>query len=166
MIWCEKVTQNGLKQKINNGLLSQAQQKWRSTLLECQKAGHSCSFFIRSRISGHGSSSSRGIVPETLSAGFQNPAETSNSNWGGQPELYQIVPKPSHAQEEQTHFWDKKEDGTISIHFVPTGKVAADSFTKFLPLSKVEIFRTVLMGTDAVKSSLSGTVRISIKLWS
>ena len=48
-------------QKINDGLLLQAQRTWRSTQLGCQEIGHSCSFVIRSRISGHGSSSSRSI---------------------------------------------------------------------------------------------------------
>ena len=29
--------------------------------------------------------------------------QTSNSSWRGQPKLYQTLPKPSHAQEEQAH---------------------------------------------------------------
>ena len=67
------------------------------------------------------------------------------------------MPKHSHAQEVQTskhietnfHFIrDKTEDGTISITYVPTDIMAADIFTKSLPLSKVETFRTVLMGAD------------------
>ena len=45
-------------------------------------------FFIRSRISGHGSSSSRSIVSEATSGEFRHPTETSNSNWRGQPELH------------------------------------------------------------------------------
>ena len=64
------------------------QRTWRSTQLGCQEADHSSSFLIRSRISGHSSSSSRSIVSETTSGGFRHPTETSNSNWRGQPELY------------------------------------------------------------------------------
>ena len=73
--------------------------------------------------------------------------------------LYKIVPKPSHAQEEKhiktkiNFIRDKKEDGTISIHYVPTEKLAADIFTKSLPVSMVETFRTVLMGTDSTQSA-------------
>ena len=48
---------------------------------------------------------------------------------------------------------DKTEDETISIHFVPTDKMAADIFTKSLPVSKMEFFRTVLMGTDSTESA-------------
>ena len=39
------------------------------------------------------------------------PTETSNSNLRGQPKLYQTLPKPSHAQEEQAKFRDK-----VSLH--------------------------------------------------
>ena len=56
--------------------------------------------------------------------------------------------------ETKFHFIrDKTEDGTISIHYVPADKMAADSFTKFLPVSKVETSRTVLMGTDSTQST-------------
>ena len=56
--------------------------------------------------------------------------------------------------ETKIHFIrDKTEDGTISIHYVPTYKMAADIFTKSLALSKVETFRTVLMGTDYTQSA-------------
>ena len=48
---------------------------------------------------------------------------------------------------------DKTEDGTISIHYVPTDKMAADIFTKSLPASKVETFRAILMGTDSTQSA-------------
>ena len=48
---------------------------------------------------------------------------------------------------------DKTEDGTISIHYVPTEKMAADIFTKSLPVPKVETFRAVLMGTDSTQSA-------------
>ena len=47
---------------------------------------------------------------------------------------------------------DKTEDGTISIHDFPTDKMAADIFTKSLPVLKVETFRIVLMGTDSTQS--------------
>ena len=76
--------------------------------------------------------------------------------------MQQIVPKTSHAQEEQTH-WDKfsfirdkRENGTISIHYVPTDKMAANIFTKSFSVSKVETFRTVLMGTDSTQSAQVG----------
>ena len=48
---------------------------------------------------------------------------------------------------------DKTEDGTISIHYFPTDKMAADIFTKSSPVSKVKIFRTALMGTDSTQSA-------------
>ena len=67
--------------------------------------------------------------------------------------------------ETKFHFIrNKTEDGTISIHYVPTDKMAADIFTK--SLSKVETFRTVFMGTDSTQSVQvpSGGVRIVIKL--
>ena len=48
---------------------------------------------------------------------------------------------------------DKTEDGTISFHYVSTDKMAADIFTKSLPVPKVETFRAVLMGTDSTQSA-------------
>ena len=48
---------------------------------------------------------------------------------------------------------DKTEDGTISFHYVPTDKMAADIFTKSLPVPKAETFRAVLMGTDSTQSA-------------
>ena len=48
---------------------------------------------------------------------------------------------------------DKTENGTISIHYITTDKLAAYFFTKSLPVSKVETFRTVLMGTDSIQSA-------------
>ena len=48
---------------------------------------------------------------------------------------------------------DKTEDGTISIHYVSTDKMAADIFTKSLPVPKMETFRAVLMGTDSTQSA-------------
>ena len=47
----------------------------------------------------------------------------------------------------------KTEDGTISIQYVLTDKIAADIFIKSLPVSKVETFRTLLMGTDSTQST-------------
>ena len=67
--------------------------------------------------------------------------------------------------ETKFHFiWDKTEDGTVSIHYVPTDKMAADIFTKSLPASKVEIFRAVLMGTDSMFKSEWGVEIIDLKL--
>ena len=48
---------------------------------------------------------------------------------------------------------DKMEDGIISIHYVPKDKMAADIFTKSLPVPIVETFRAVLMGTDSTQSA-------------
>ena len=65
-----------------------------------------------------------------------------------------VMHKRSKHIETKFHFiWDKTEDGTVSIHYVPTDKMAADIFTKSLPVSKVETFRTVLMGTDSTQST-------------
>ena len=56
--------------------------------------------------------------------------------------------------ETKFHFIrDKTEDETVSFHYVPTDKIAANIFTKFLPISKVETFKTVLMGTDSTQSA-------------
>ena len=52
------------------------------------------------------------------------------------------------------HFMrDKTKVGTISIHYVPTDKMAADIFTKSLPVPELETFRAVLMGTDSTQSA-------------
>ena len=65
-----------------------------------------------------------------------------------------VMHKRSKYIETKFHFIrDKTEDGTISIHYVPTDKMAADIFTKTLPVSKVETFRAVLMGTDSTQSA-------------
>ena len=65
-----------------------------------------------------------------------------------------VMHKRSKHIETKFHFIrDKTEDGTISIHYVPTDKMAADIFTKSLPVSKVETFRAVLMGTDSTQSA-------------
>ena len=64
-----------------------------------------------------------------------------------------IMHKRSKHIETKFHFIrDKTEDGTISNHYVPTDKMAADIFTKSLPVPKVETFRAVLMGTDSTQS--------------
>ena len=57
---------------------------------------------------------------------------------------------------------DKTEDGAISIHYVPTDKIAADIFKKSFPVSNVETFRTALI--YAINSSMSGGVRKLIRL--
>ena len=65
-----------------------------------------------------------------------------------------VMHKRSKHIETKFHFIrDKTEDGTISIHYVPTDKMAADIFTKSLPVPKVEIFRAVLTGTDSTQST-------------
>ena len=119
-------------------------------------------FFVRSRKSGHGSSSSRNILSETNSGEVRHSSKTSNSNWKRQPELYQIEPKPSHAQEEQTH-WDK-----ISLHSGHDGRRdyfnslrsyrqnGTGNLKEILPESKVKTFRTVLMRTDSTQSAQVG----------
>ena len=56
--------------------------------------------------------------------------------------------------ETKFHFIrDKTEDKTVSIHYVPTDKMAAYIFTKSLLVSKVETFRAVLMGTESTQSA-------------
>ena len=68
--------------------------------------------------------------------------------------------------ETKFHFIrDKTGDGTITIHCVPTDKMAADIFTKTLPVLKVNN-QNCVDGNRlyAISSSLSGGVRISIKL--
>ena len=56
--------------------------------------------------------------------------------------------------ETKFHFIrDKTGDGTISIHYVPTDKMAEDILTKSLPVPKPETFRAVLMGTDSKQSA-------------
>ena len=56
--------------------------------------------------------------------------------------------------ETKFHFIrDKAVDGTISIYYVPSDKMAAEIFKKSLPVSKVETFKTVLMGTDSTQSA-------------
>ena len=48
-----------------------------------------------------------------------------------------VMHKRSKYLETKFHFFrDKTEDETISIHHVPTDKMAADIFTKSLPVSK------------------------------
>ena len=65
-----------------------------------------------------------------------------------------VMHKRSKHIETKFHFIrDKAEDGTISIHYIPTDKMAADIFTKSLPVSKVETFRSVLRVTDSTQSA-------------
>ena len=65
-----------------------------------------------------------------------------------------VMHKMSKHIETKFHFIrDKTDDGTISIHYVPTDKMAANIFTKSLPVSKVETFRAVLKGTDSTQST-------------
>ena len=68
--------------------------------------------------------------------------------------LNPVIHKRSKHIETKLHFIQAKtEDGTISFHYVPTEKMAADIFTKSLSVSKVGTFRTVLMGTDSTQST-------------
>ena len=129
---------------------------------------------IRSRISGQGSSSSGSTLPETTSRGFWHPTETSNNNWRRQPKLYQTLPKPSHAQKEQAHRnkaslhpgqdggWDYfnslrpyRQNGSGHLHKVLTRFESGNNQSSF------DGNRLC-----AISSSLSGGVRISIKLYS
>ena len=65
-----------------------------------------------------------------------------------------VMHKRSRHIKTKFHFIrDKTEDGTFSIHYVPTDKIAADIFTKSLPVPNVETFRAVLMGTDSTQSA-------------
>ena len=65
-----------------------------------------------------------------------------------------VMHKGSKHIETKFHFIrDKTEDRTISVHYVPTDKMAANIFTKSLPLPKVEAFRAVLMGADSTQSA-------------
>ena len=65
-----------------------------------------------------------------------------------------VMHKRSKHIETKFHFIrEKTEDGTISIHYVPTDKMAADIFTRPLPVSQVERSGTILMGTDSTESA-------------
>ena len=65
-----------------------------------------------------------------------------------------VMHKKSKHIETKFHFFrDKTEDGTVSIHYVPTDKMAVDIFTKSLPVSKVETFRAILVGRDSTESA-------------
>ena len=65
-----------------------------------------------------------------------------------------VMHKRSQDIETKFHFIrDKTEDGTISFHYVPTDKMAAEPFPKSLPVSNIETFRTVLMGTNSTQSA-------------
>ena len=74
--------------------------------------------------------------------------------------------KKSKHIETKFHFIrDKTEDGTISIHYVPTDKMAADIFKNSLPVPKVENFRA-FDGNRlyAISSSRSGGVSTLIQV--
>ena len=43
--------------------------------------------------------------------------------------------KSKHIEKKFHFIGDKTEDGTISIHYVPTDNMAVDIFMKFLPIS-------------------------------
>ena len=120
----------------------------------------------------HGSSCSGSTLPETTSRGFWHPTETSNSNWRRQPKLYQTLPKPSHAQKEQAHRnkvslhpgqdggWDYfnslrpyRQNGSGHLHKVLTRFESGNIQSSF---DGKRLY--------AINSSLSGGVRISIKL--
>ena len=61
-----------------------------------------------------------------------------------------VMHKRSKQIEIKFHFiTDIREDGTVSLHYVPTEKMAAKIFPKSLPVTKVDPFRTVWMGTDS-----------------
>ena len=77
-----------------------------------------------------------------------------------------MLKRIKHIKTKYKFIKDKTEDGTISFHYVPTDKMAADIFTISLPVSKVEKFRIVLMRKSlyTVSSILRGAVRKSIKL--
>ena len=150
----------------------QAQRTWRSTQLGCQEAGHSFSFFIRSRISGHAGISSGSTLPETTSRGFWHPTETTNGKWRGQPKLYQTLPKPSYAQEEQEHR-DK-----VSLHLGQNGRWeyfnslrsyrqnGSGHLHKVLTRSENGNIQSSFDGNRlyAISSSLSGGVRILVRV--
>ena len=103
---------------------------------------------------------------------FWHPTETSNSNWRGQPKLYQTLPKPSHAQKQQAHRnkvslhpgqdggWDYfnslrsyRQNGSGHLHKVLTRFESGNIQSSF---DGSRLY--------AISSSLSGGVRISIKL--
>ena len=66
-----------------------------------------------------------------------------------------VMHKRSKHIETKFHFLrDKTEDGTISIHYLPTNKMAAEIFTKFLPVYMVETFSLY-----AISSNRWGEVR-------
>ena len=46
--------------------------------------------------------------------------------------------RSNHIEKKSQVIRDKTEDGTTSIHYVPTDKMTADIFTKSLPVPKVE----------------------------
>ena len=60
--------------------------------------------------------------------------------------------RSKHIETKFQFIWDKMEGGPISFHYVPTEKMAANIFTKSLPVSKAETFRTLFTGTGSAQS--------------
>ena len=158
------------RQKVNDRLSLQVQRTWHNIQMGCRETGLSCSFCIRSGVSGYGSSCSRRIVSETKSGRVRHPIEPFNSNWSciklcKNPIMHK---KSKHIEAKLNFVRHKIEDGIISIHYVPTDKMAVDIFTNPLSVSKVETFGTTLIGTDSTHSTQLWVglqdVRISIKL--
>ena len=76
--------------------------------------------------------------------------------------MYETLREPIHAIEKQSYrekihlIGDKREDGTISIHYVPTDKLAVDPFTKkSVSVSKMETFSFDERRHYAISTSLS-----------
>ena len=109
-----------------------------------------CAFFIRSRISGHGSSHPRCTVLEATFVDFSIQQKHQTAIGEDNQNCIRLL-KPSHAQEELAYrgkisfLQDMTKNETISIHYVATDKIAADIFTESIPVLKVETFRTLLM---------------------
>ena len=111
-------------------------------------------------------------LKQTTSRGFWHPTETSNSNWRRQPKLYQTLPKPSHAQKEQAH------RNKVSLHpgqdggwdycysLRPYRQNGSGHLHKVLSRFESGNIQSSFDGNRlyAISSSLSGGVRISIKL--
>ena len=174
MVWrCER-------QKINKGLLLQPQGSFslgvkkqhsaRSTQLGCQEAGHSCYFFIRSRISGLGSSSLKALYLKQLldDLGIQQerPIAIGEDNQSC-IRLCQnaVMHKRSKHIETKFHFiWDKTEHFGLFqfITFLQTKWQRTSSQSPYR--SKSGNIQSSLDGNRlyAISSSLSGYVRIMI----
>ena len=74
-----------------------------------------------------------------------------------------VMHKKSKHIKTKFHFIrDKTEDGTVSIHYLPVDKMAADIFTKSLPVSESGDIQSSFDGNRlyGISSSLSGVVEI------